>query len=198
MSPSSFAVFNVTTASRIFAPSLLKTEMVAFGGSLAKLSSLVLPGDHSSIKWDVSECPAARTGRSAKTMEFGATPVSVNFPPCRLAPPALITISDGTISGSSLADRFRQRHVRASKAVCASAGAPPGEHEANDNAASLALHCHEQLLALRPGTGCPGSFVAATFVNGTISCSKADCEGFPSPVRPKTNPPSCFFLWPAE
>ena len=56
-------------------------------------------GDHSSSKWVVSECPAARTGRSANTIEFGATPVSVSFPPCRLAPRAFITINDGTISG---------------------------------------------------------------------------------------------------
>ena len=47
----------------------------------------------------VSECPAARTGRSAKTIELGATPVSVSFPPCRLAPRAFMTINDGTISG---------------------------------------------------------------------------------------------------
>ncbi|WP_029587672.1 hypothetical protein [Bradyrhizobium sp. URHD0069] len=47
----------------------------------------------------MSECPAARTGRSAKTIELGATPVSVSFPPCRPAPLAFKTINDGTISG---------------------------------------------------------------------------------------------------
>src|SRR5262245_62694137 len=32
-------------------------------------------------------------------MAFGAGPVSVNLPPCRLAPRAFKTISDGTIAG---------------------------------------------------------------------------------------------------
>ncbi len=37
------AFFSITTASLIFDPSLLKTDTVAFGGSLAKLSSLGCP-----------------------------------------------------------------------------------------------------------------------------------------------------------
>src|SRR5262245_69805 len=78
------------------APSGVKTETVAFGGSLAKLS---LPLFHSSIRCEVSACPADLTGRSANTMAFGATPLSVSFPSTRLAPRAFMTISDGTMAG---------------------------------------------------------------------------------------------------
>src|SRR5262249_24068397 len=49
----------------------------------------------------VSTWPAARTGRSANTMELGAMPLSVSFPPSRAAPRALRTISEGIISFSA-------------------------------------------------------------------------------------------------
>jgi hypothetical protein len=58
-------------------------------------------------------------------MEFGATPVSVNFPPCRLAPPALITISDGTIPGPASPIVFASGTCGGVEGVLwASAGAP--------------------------------------------------------------------------
>src|SRR5262245_51192835 len=78
------------------APPGVKTETLAFGGSLAKLS---LPLFHSSIRCAVSACPADLTGRSANTMAFYATPLSVSFPSTRLAPRAFMTISDGTMAG---------------------------------------------------------------------------------------------------
>ena len=40
--------------------------------------------------------PAARTGRSAKTIEFADTLVIVSLPPSSLAPAELTTKSDGT------------------------------------------------------------------------------------------------------
>ena len=39
--------------------------------------------------------PRRATGRSANMIEFGVTPVSVSFPPCRVAPRAFITRRDG-------------------------------------------------------------------------------------------------------
>ena len=95
-SPSSFGVFSTTTASRIAEPSLLNADTVAFGGSFAKLS---VPIAQSSMMWLVVSCPAARTGRSAKTIEFGATPVSTSLFPCKLTPCELRTIREGTTSG---------------------------------------------------------------------------------------------------
>ena len=92
-SPSSFGFFSSTTASRTDAPSLLRTETVAFGGSLAKLPSL-----HSSSRCCVRRWPAALTGRSAKTMELWLMPVSVSVVPCRIAPRAFMTKSEGTMS----------------------------------------------------------------------------------------------------
>ena len=126
---SSFAVFSTTTASRTFDPSVLNTETVAFGGSLLKLSALSLLGDHSCIRSVVSECPAARTGRSAKTIELGATPVSVSFPPCRLAPRAFITINDGTTSGPAWPIVFCSGTCSGG-VVWASAGAAPQSRRA--------------------------------------------------------------------
>src|SRR5262245_60420003 len=83
------------TASLTVEPSGLRTEMVALGGSLAKLS---LPTSHSLMKCAVRTWPAARTGRSAKTMEFDDTPVSVNLLPCKVAPLEFRTARDGIIS----------------------------------------------------------------------------------------------------
>ena len=88
-------------------PSLLNADTVAFGGSLAKLSLFSLVGDHSRSKCAVMACPAARTGRSAKRIELVATPVSVSFPPCRLAPRAFITMSDGTTFGVPFLPGFK-------------------------------------------------------------------------------------------
>ena len=65
-------------------------------GSFAKLS---VPIAQSSMMWLVVSCPAARTGRSAKTIEFGATPVSTSLFPCKLTPCELRTIREGTTSG---------------------------------------------------------------------------------------------------
>jgi len=62
-----------------------------------------LLGDHSSSRSAVRLCPAARTGRSANTIELGATPVNVSLPPCGLEPRAFMTISDGTISALAAA-----------------------------------------------------------------------------------------------
>ena len=42
---------------------------------------------------------AARTGRSAKTMEVPAIPFRVRVVPSRVAPAAFMTISEGTTSG---------------------------------------------------------------------------------------------------
>ncbi|WP_441260618.1 hypothetical protein AB7008_40945 [Bradyrhizobium sp. 521_C7_N1_3] len=58
---------------------LVENRQGGIGGSLAKLSSLSLLGDHSSSKSVVIEWPTARTGRLANTMEFGATPGSVEL-----------------------------------------------------------------------------------------------------------------------
>src|SRR4051794_20370791 len=93
--PSNFGVLSTTTASSIAEPSLFSTDIVAFGGSLAKLS---FPSSHCLMNSLVSTCPAALTGRSAKTIEFGAMLLIVNFPTLRLAPPELRTANDGTIS----------------------------------------------------------------------------------------------------
>src|SRR6185312_11737718 len=46
----------------------------------------------------VGRCPAALTGRSANTIEVGLTPAKVSVWPCRLAPCAFMTNSDGTMS----------------------------------------------------------------------------------------------------
>jgi hypothetical protein len=105
--------------------------MVPFGGSLVKLSSLSLVGDHSSSRWIVSACPAARTGRSANTIELGATPVRVSFPPCRLAPRAFMTINDGTISGPAWPIVFCSGTCSGvAGVVWASAGAAPQSRRA--------------------------------------------------------------------
>ena len=87
-------LFRTTTASSIAEPSLFSTDIVALGGSLAKLS---FPSSHCLMKSAVSTCPAALTGRSAKMMELGAMPLIVSFPPSSFAPPELRTASDGTI-----------------------------------------------------------------------------------------------------
>ena len=47
IAPSSFGLFRTTTASSMADPSLFSTDMVAFGGSLAKLS---LPSSHCLMK----------------------------------------------------------------------------------------------------------------------------------------------------
>jgi hypothetical protein len=83
---------------------LLKAETVAFGGSLAKLSRSSFPGVHCSSRNDVSTCAAARSGRSANTIEFGDTPVKVSLLPWRLAPLAFKTISEGTNSSLAAAE----------------------------------------------------------------------------------------------
>ena len=67
--------------------------MVALGGSLMKLSA---PSSHCMMNCSVVTWPAARTGRSAKTIEFAATPVMVSLPPSSFAPAELTTKSDGT------------------------------------------------------------------------------------------------------
>ena len=77
-------------------PSLPSTDTVAFGGFLAKLSS---PDPHSAITSAVDWWPAARTGRSAKMIELGVTPVMVSVSPWSVAPRELSTNSEGTISG---------------------------------------------------------------------------------------------------
>src|SRR5262249_39850169 len=74
-SPSRRGLRNTTTASRSAEPSLLSADTVALGGSLAKLP---LASVHSSSTTVVGTCPALLTGRSAKTMECGVTPVSVS------------------------------------------------------------------------------------------------------------------------
>ena len=56
--------------------------MVAFGGSLAKRSIADVPLLDEVRREDMS---CLRTGRSAKTMEFDDTPVSVNLLPGRSA-----------------------------------------------------------------------------------------------------------------
>src|SRR5271169_4701518 len=78
LSPSSFGDFRTTTASSTASPYVLSTDMVAFGGYLAKLS---LPSSHSLRECLVSTCPAALNGRSAKTMELDPTPVIVRTLP---------------------------------------------------------------------------------------------------------------------
>jgi hypothetical protein len=85
------------------------------GGSFAKVASLALP--HSSSKWAVKACPAALTGRSAKTIELVATPVRVSLSPTRVAPPAFMTIRDGTVCGFTEAD---------APIVCCSGTCPEG------------------------------------------------------------------------
>src|ERR1700722_66374 len=95
LSPSSFGDFRVTTASSTVSPSALSTDIVAFGGSLAKLS---LPSSHSLRKCLVSTCPAALYGRSAKTIEFDPTSVIVRMLPWSVAPRELMTASEGTMS----------------------------------------------------------------------------------------------------
>src|SRR5580693_517907 len=92
-SPSLCGLFSSTTTSRAETPSLLSTDTVAFGGSLAKS-----PVVHSSSRASVGRCPAALTGRSANTIEVGLTPANVRVWPCRLAPRAFMTNSDGTMS----------------------------------------------------------------------------------------------------
>ena len=57
-------------------PSPPSTDTVAFGGSTAKLS---LPSSHCMMNCSVVTCPAARTGRSAKTIEFADTPVRIEL-----------------------------------------------------------------------------------------------------------------------
>ena len=172
-SPSSFAVFSTTTASRIFDPSVLSIETVAFGGSLVKLSPLSLLGDHSASRSVVSECPAARTGRSAKTIELGATPVSVSFPPCRLAPRAFMTIKDGTISGLAWPIAFCSGSCcGVEDVVWASAGAAPQSRRAIIMQPVRTLDDHDKLLE----------------VHGPhFSCWTADSLASPWPARPRTS-----------
>src|SRR5262245_14308073 len=86
-------VLSSKTTSWAEAPSLLSTDTVAFGASLAKS-----PVVHSSSRASVGRCPDALTGRSANTIEVGLTPVNVRVWPCRLAPRAFMTNSDGTMS----------------------------------------------------------------------------------------------------
>ena len=62
---------SVTTASSTSDPSPPRTDTVAFGGSVAKLS---LPSSHCMMNCLVATCPAARTGRSAKTIAFAELP----------------------------------------------------------------------------------------------------------------------------
>jgi hypothetical protein len=118
-SPSRCGIFSSTTASRTDAPSLLSTDTVAFGGSLAKLPAL-----HSSSRCSVSRWPAARTGRSANTIEFGPTLVNVKVWPCRLAPREFMTISEGTMSALNI--DFAGGGVLSALAVGACAKADPG------------------------------------------------------------------------
>src|ERR1700758_5193130 len=64
--------------------------------------------------------------RDAKTIELGDTPVSVSFPPCRLAPWAFNTINDGTMSGPACPIVFCSGPCPGVKgAVWANAGAAP-------------------------------------------------------------------------
>ena len=65
-----------------------------------------------------------------KTIEFGATPVSVSFPPCRLAPRAFNTINDGTMSGPAWPIVFSNGTCSGVGAVWANAGAPPQSRRA--------------------------------------------------------------------
>src|SRR4051812_8841832 len=97
VSPASLGAFSTTTMSATLALALFRTESVALGGSLAKLSGAA--SAHSSSRCAVSAWPAARTGRSAKTIAFGDTPWSVSVRPATFAALALSTIRDGTICG---------------------------------------------------------------------------------------------------
>src|SRR4029079_10008669 len=93
--PSSFGLFKTTQGYVTDVPSLLITDMVALGGSVAKL---LLPTSHCLMNSEVSTCPAALTGRSANTRELGDTSLNVSLLPCRIAPFELRTARDGTIS----------------------------------------------------------------------------------------------------
>src|SRR4029077_16240188 len=95
--PSSLGFFRTTTASSIADPSLFNTDIVALGGSLAKLS---LPSSHCLMNSEVSTCPAALTGRAAIQNEYDEIPPIVSLPSASLAPPELRTASDGMILAS--------------------------------------------------------------------------------------------------
>src|SRR5215212_8957446 len=89
----SWGDLSVTTASLTLDPSPPSIDTVALGGSAAKL---FLSASHCLMNCSVVTWPAARTGRSAKTITFAATPDKVSFVPLSVAPAELTTASEGT------------------------------------------------------------------------------------------------------
>ena len=87
-SPSSLAAFSTTTTSATDEPSLLNTEAVALGGSLAKL-----PVRQISTISGVAMWPTVRTGRLVNKVAVGCTPSRMSLSPSRRPPLALSTIS---------------------------------------------------------------------------------------------------------
>src|SRR5882757_1987024 len=87
-SPSSLAAFSTTTTSATDEPSLLNTEAVALGGSLAKL-----PVRQISTISGVAMWPTVRTGRLVNKVAVGSTPSRINLSPSRRPALALSTIS---------------------------------------------------------------------------------------------------------
>ena len=87
-SPSSLAAFSTTTASATDEPSLLNTEAVALGGSLAKL-----PVRQISTISGVAMWPTVRAGRLVNKVAVGCTPSRASLSPSSLPPLALSTIS---------------------------------------------------------------------------------------------------------
>src|SRR5919107_3343129 len=69
---------------------LLGTDTVALGGFMARLSSTLAPLLEKKARQSV-------TGRSATTIEFGATPVGVSFWPWSTVSWAFITINEVAI-----------------------------------------------------------------------------------------------------
>src|ERR1700710_417997 len=129
--------FNTTTTSCTDDPSLLNTETVALGGSLAKDSPLF----HSSISRAVRAWPAALTGRSANMMAFDETPSSLRMVPSRTAPPAFRTIIEGTTRGLALVGTPIVFSAGGAGEFCASANPDPTRVAAatSNHAASFAF-----------------------------------------------------------
>ena len=76
--PSTLGAFKTTTASWTRRLTLAEDETVALGGFFAKPSlALLQPASRCAVRI----CPAALTGRSANTIELGATPSNVNVSP---------------------------------------------------------------------------------------------------------------------
>src|SRR4030095_1660064 len=82
------AAFSTTTTSSTDEPSLLNTEAVALGGSLAKL-----PVRQISTISSVAMLRTVRTGRLVNKVAVGCTPSRISLSPSSLPPLALRTIS---------------------------------------------------------------------------------------------------------